>query len=378
MLIWGCAVWFIFLCLVHYLSLRPLWLDENLILESIKNIKTIQIFGPLDNCQYFPRVYLMLIKELSQRFNYHVLSLRFLPLVVMISGFLIWLRIYRNEFSDKWISLLAIFSFVSSYYLSYYASEFKHYSMDVFTIAIFYLYLIYQKEYIYKAPTRKFIIATVLLPLAMLFSYSSFFVFWIAIYNFLFMIRRNPKLLSPLIIYVSLAFLIIFSIYHFDIKYTLSAKVPFSFWNDYFLCTKSPYCFLKSFGEGLRKLVVWWFGNSILFRRAASPLIPFFAVSLFVYGLKSLRENKLKLWGLDSLGLVIFSELFILGVLRKYPFTGARTSLFFAPFVFYFIVKGIHSFRKYRPLFIGFVIFYTSFLFLCSLNSFLTYWKLYD
>jgi len=374
----ACALWFIFLCLLHYFSLRPLWLDENFIFENIKSLRFEQLPGPLKNSQAFPRVYLICIKCFSQIFNYTVLSLRFFPLIIMLSAFFVWVKIYKNEFSNKWHSLLAIFSFASSYYLSYYASELKQYSMDVLVVGFFCLYLIYQRQLVDKKPSRFFIITTFLLPFTLLFSYSSFFVFWIVIYNFLFIIKKNYRLFPILVIYIFMCLLSSLFVFTFDIKYTLSTASLFSYWNDYFLCTDSVYCFLKSFTEGLRRLSVWWFGNSAFFRRTASFLIPFFVFSIFGYGIKSLRVNRLKPWDIDTIGLIILLELFILGIIKKYPFTGERITLFFTPFVFYFIVKGIGFLKTNRPLYIGISIFYIVFLIACSSNSLLTYLKLYN
>ncbi len=377
-LVVACISWFIFLCLLHYFSQRPLWLDENFILENIKSLNLGETLGPLKNCQAFPRIYLIVIKYLSQKFNYNTLSLRFFALISMLSAFFIWAKIYKRELPYKWHSLLALFSFASSYYLSYYASELKHYSMDVLVIGIFCLYLAYQKQYLDKRLSKFFIITTLLLPFTIFFSYSSFFIFWIVIYNFLFIVKKNPKVFTLLIIYAFMCLLFIIFVFSFDLKYTLSDQALFSYWKDYFLCTNSFYCFIKSFTEGLRRLSVWWFGNSAFFRRVASFLIPFFIFSLFGYGIKSIRKNKFRLWDIDALALIIFLELFILGIVKKYPFTGERITLFFAPFVFFMIVKGISFLKKNKPLYLSFNAFYLAFLIVCSLNAFLTYLKLYN
>lgn len=373
-----CIIWFIVLCLLHYFSSRPLWIDENFVLENIKNLNSKQILGPLGNCQYFPRIYLLLIKLFSQKFNYQVLSLRFFPLIAMISAFLVWLKIYKKELLSRWQYLLILFSFASVYYMSYYAAEFKHYSMDLLTVGLFCLYFYHQKELINnnKPLNSGFVIVTLLLPLTILFSYSSFFVFWTVIYNFLFIKRKNLKFIATLAGYIITCSLVMAFVYWIDLRHTFGAKVTFSYWHDYFLCTDSAYCFFKSFGEGLRKMVVWWFGDSTLLKRVGSILIPFFFFSLISHGFKSIKKYGFKFFGLDTLGLILFLELFILGILNKYPFTGARTSLFFAPFVFYFIVKSFEVFN--RKLYITANILYFLFIIVCGLSSFLTYIKLYD
>lgn len=79
----------------------------------------------------------------------------------------------------------------------------------------------------------------------------------------------------------------------------------------------------------------------------------------------------------QSLGLVVFMELIVLGMAKKYPFTGARMTLFFTPFVIYFIIKGIGSLKGVKVLYLSLTIFYVLFLIICSLNSFITYLKFY-
>ncbi|MFH0918672.1 MAG: hypothetical protein V1830_06015 [Candidatus Omnitrophota bacterium] len=80
----------------------------------------------------------------------------------------------------------------------------------------------------------------------------------------------------------------------------------------------------------------------------------------------------------EALGLVIFLELVILGILRRYPFTGARMTLFFAPLVYYLIIKGIGSLKMNKLLYFSLNTCYISFLVMCSINSLFAYLKLYN
>ena len=372
-----CILWFIFLCILHYLSARPLWLDENFIFGNIKTLKTTQLLGPLENSQAFPRIYLIIIKIFSQRFDYSVFSLRLFPLISMICAFFIWAKIYKEIFSNKWHSLLVLFSFAGSYSLSYYAAELKPYSLDLLVVGIFCLYLIHQERLVDRAPWKLFTIVTLLLPITLFLSYGSFFVFWIVIYNFLLLVKKNRKVLPLLIGYTAISASFIIFVYFHDLRHGFATPALFNYWNDYFLCSDSFYCFIKSFGEGLRRLSVWWFGNTALFRRVASPFIPLFVLSMFIYGARAIKKCKFKLLTIDAIGLIIFLELIILGLLKKYPFTGERITLFFVPFVFYFIVKGINSFRSNKPLYLGLNIFYIVFFLACSVNSLLTHLKSY-
>lgn len=372
-----CVLIFISLSLLHYFSRRPLWLDEIFIFDNIKNLKFSELLGPLSNSQAFPRIYLIGISKFAAQFGYDLLSLRLFPLLSMLAAFFVWLKIYNIEITDKWEALLASLSIACSYSFSYYASELKQYSMDVFVVGIFCLYLIKQRKLMTRAPSKSFILATLLLPFTLLLSYGGFFVFWIVVFNFLFMPKQGLKVIAVSVAYTLLCLLAIIFIYYFDIRHTLSTPALFSYWKDYFINTDSLYSFIKSFSEGFRKLTAWWFGKGKIFIKFASILIPFFASSLFIRGVKALKTNKFKIWDIDSIGFIIFIELFIFGMMKKYPFTGGRITLFYAPFVFYFIIRGIGYFKVNKVLQIGFIAYYVVFLIWCSLNSILYYLKLY-
>lgn len=292
----------------------------------------------------------------------------------MLLAFFIWFKIYRDRLSLETNFLLVLFSFISSYELVYYAAELKQYSLDVLVVGLFCLYLSYQQRFENKKPTLNFIISTIFLPFLIFLSYASLFVFWLVIINFLLNIRKNKDLFSLATIYTFLSVTCFLFAYSIDIRYNLAENCLFHYWRDYFLNTDSFYHFLKSFGEGLQRLVVWPFGNDVLVKRIGSFFIPFFLFALFAPGL---NKKKLRIYTIDVLGLVIFLELFVLGVLKKYPFTGERITLFFAPIVFFMIVKGINLFKKYKPLYAISSALYVMFLVSCALNSFFKYLKLY-
>ena len=370
-----CWLLFSFLCLLHYLSLRELWVDETYVLHNIELLRLSRFLNPLLDNQVFPRFYLAVIRFISRPFDYHILSLRFLPLVCMICSFFIWIRIYAREFSEKWQVLLALLAFTSSYYASYYAAELKPYSMDVLVVSLFCLYFFYQKKA--QDFSVKFKIITLLLPFTVLLSYAGFFVFWIVIYNFLLKLGENRKIMPLVILYSTLSFLCCAFVIWFDFRPTFSNQPVISYWQPYFLCSDSFYCFFKSFGEGLRKIVAWWYGDAAFFRRAASFFIPFFVFALFRDGFKSLFKHKSAIFDASGLALVIFAQLIILGVLGKYPFTGQRITLFFAPFVFLLTVKGLSYLSRVKVLNWCVFSFYAVFMVICWVNSLINYLKLY-
>ncbi len=335
----------------------------------------------------------------------------------MFFAFFVWLKAYRRRFPQDIEFLLVLFSFSVSYQLVYYAAELKQYSMDLLIVGLFCLFIGYQKELAGKRPglsfiphpenhvckgmdewfsggiplhehkseksettavkPRSFIILTILIPVLLLFSYASLFLFWIIAYNFLLLLRKNKEILPLFLSYTLLSVIFLILLYIFDIRFGLSENCLFDYWKDYFLCTDSAYCFIKSFMEGLRNIVAWPFGNSKLFIRLGSFFIPFFILALLTSIKSFFKEAKAGIYSIEAIGLIIFIELFFLGLIKKYPFTGERVTLFFMPFVFLMIVKGIGLFRKYRPLYLSFTALYCSFLIFCGLNSLLRYLKPY-
>jgi hypothetical protein len=294
----------------------------------------------------------------------------------MLAAFFVWLRVFRHILPGKWQVLLAIFSFASSYRIIYYAAELKPYSMDVLVAGVFCWYLIRQQQLDTGAASKLFIAGTLLLPFTLALSYSSFFFFWMVIYNFIFIVNKNRQAAILLAAYSFLCLLTVIAIYYLYLRHELAGDP--SGWNNYFLGTESFYSFIKPFGEGVRKLATFWFGNSKFFIRAASFLIPIFLLSLFGYGIRSLKRNKFRILEADSISLVIFLELVVMGILRKYPFTGARVTLFFSPLIFFLIIKGISSLKRIKPLYISLNTCYIAFLAMCSLNSLFAYLKLYN
>ncbi|MEM7816632.1 MAG: hypothetical protein QXZ20_01825 [Candidatus Aenigmatarchaeota archaeon] len=356
-------LFFAFLCIFFYFLQRPLWLDERLILENIKEKSVISILGPLKNSQAFPRFYLILVKIISEKFNYSNLALRFLPLLFMITAFFVWQKIYKDQFNSKVSYFLGMLSFISSLRLIYYSNEFKPYSLDVLVVGIFSFYLIRQRNFLVKNP-KLFKFITLILPFSIFFSYASFFVILLVPISLI--LLKDKKLLYINLIYTFLTFLFLSFVFYFDLQYSFREKGLIDYWNDYFLCTKNFYCFFKSFGEGLRKLVVWWFSDSGISRKIASFFIPFFVISLFGYGFTSIKKLKINL---ESIGFIIFLELFIFGILKKYPFSGERITLFFAPFVFYFILRSFEGFKKIKSIYLALNIFYFCFIFSCLARS---------
>ncbi|MCK5632285.1 hypothetical protein KAH94_00890 [bacterium] len=162
-----------------------------------------------------------------------------------------------------------------------------------------------------------------------------------------------------------------------DLRYSISACSR-NYWSPYFIQVDSWGCFFETLGEGLRKLVTYWYGTSKLHVQIAIGCIPVFIFGLFRHGFVLWKKEKFNIFSVGSLAFVLFFEMIILGVLKKYPFVGSRLTLFYAPFVFYLIVKAIDSMKKIPALHVFYVSYYFGFCIFCAGTSFLEYLKLYN
>ncbi|MBU1125201.1 MAG: hypothetical protein KKC84_04175, partial [Candidatus Omnitrophica bacterium] len=73
----------------------------------------------------------------------------------------------------------------------------------------------------------------------------------------------------------------------------------------------------------------------------------------------------------------LFLELFVCGVFKKFPFTGERVTLYFAPFVFFYIVQGFGFLRRNRVIYNALIGCFCLFLLLCAGNTVVSFLGLY-
>ncbi len=372
-----CGFIFVALSLLHYFSQRPLWLDEVSIYKNLQTYRFTELFTQLLNVQIFPRVHLIMVQAFALPFGYHVLALRFFSLVFMFAAFFLWAKLYKQSSNSDALIFLSLFAIATSYRFTYYAAELKPYSMDVLTIALYALVFCYQKSLDGKSPTAATYALALAMPLLIFFSYAGLFVFWIVGFNFFLLSLKDKKFLAAGIVNTVMCMICLVVFYLIDLRYSVGLSAAQDYWHSYFLCTKSAGCFFNTFGEGIKKLATFWYGGNKPFVKAAVIFIPFFVFSLFVHGAGRWKTDGFGIFHIESLGLVLFLELMLFGFLQKYPFTGDRTSLFFAPFVIYLTVKGMDSLRKKNFLGGLFLVYYGLYCLVCLVNTFIIHWKLY-
>lgn len=213
--------------------------------------------------------------------------------------------------------------------------------MDVFTGALFLLFLYHQDRLQQKDRHERYFLCLVLLPFLGLFSYTAFLFAVLPLYNLILSTRQDIYYLKFAGIYgLSLGFVILLS-YFFDMRLRPIDIVTEGF-NDYFISFQSVGEFLKTFGEGTMNLFSRWFAEQPrIIKKVAIFFVPFGFVNMFYGFFKNIRNEKYFFHSLNTITLILFIELFILGALKKYPFTVPRTSLFFCPIVLYMTVQGI-------------------------------------
>jgi hypothetical protein len=339
---------FFFVCLLHFFSQRPLWLDEVSIYNNIVGSSFMELVGPLDHAQAFPRLPLMLIKALSQPLGYHVLALRACSLAAMTAAFVLWARIYRAVLPDRGTFLLALTMLATSYPMAYYAAEFKPYAMDVLVTGLGLWIMRGQHTWHSAFPgIPRLCLVAAGLPMVLFWSYAGFLVIWIVGWNMLLLSFHDRRFLLPLGIFALVYLAAMGIIYQFDLRHAWQDQALMSYWESYFLCAESAGCFLETFWEGIRRLATWGFGKGKIFMQWASFIIPFFLYGLGRYGFGDWLRARGRITDSGSLLAVLFSQLLILGFLRKYPFTGERVTLFLLPLIIYAVVRALADLKRW-------------------------------
>ncbi|MBF0478979.1 MAG: hypothetical protein HQL26_05815 [Candidatus Omnitrophica bacterium] len=369
----------------HYFSSRPLWGDEELVLKNIQAPGYSSIFAKFVEPQLFPRVQLTVVKFIAAHFNNNVWSLRFISFITMLTAFWVWIPVFKR-LKDPHLIWLAVLSFVASFRLVYYASELKPYAMDVVSSGLFCWFLLYVSEqgdrvqnFAALKPTTNnqqpttgalyLMLGACLLPLLLFWSYGAFFLFWLVPVQFFLLSLKDKKWRPYLWASVASSVLCFIIFYFIDLRFSLNIHATYDYWDSYFISTHSVKDFFATFFDGTRKLVAFWFGNTKAFIRLGTPLIPIFVIGLFYNGIKDWQANKIAISSVMVIALVIFTELFLFGIFRKYPFTGERITLFFAPLVFYVLIKTLDGMKKIRLLGTVCMIYYVGFCFFSLINT---------
>ena len=339
--------WYFLLITRHYFNQRPLWIDEVAVFDSIEHMSAKELFtGPLKSAQVFPRVYLVIIQKISKCFDFHLLSLRFLPFVCMILAFMVWLKIAYSEIKNKGLFFTYVFSWAASVKLVYYAAELKQYSLDVFAGSLILYYVCHQSKYLQEKGVFYNTIILMMVSCLGFFSYIGLFLSIIPLYNLIILSIKNKKYLKYLCTFAFLFCLVIPLMYYFDIRHRSVTTVT-SVLDDYFISFESGYQFFKTWGSGTRNLLVRWFAETPrILRKVAMPFVIFGFLNMFYLFFANIKKEGWRIESMKTSAFTIYFGFCLLGALRLYPFTMPRTSLVFCPIVLLLIVKAIEQIKK--------------------------------
>jgi len=245
--------WYVLLCTLHLFHQRPMWNDELCVFQSIEHYSSIDMFTkPLRALQVFPRVHLFLIQKISKSFDYHLISLRFLSFLFMISAFFVWLKVASYEMKNKWEYMTFVLSWPASVVLLYYSAELKQYSMDVLAGALYLLFL-YNQEALYKNNKGYYLLALILLPFLGFFSYVAYILAMAPLYNLFVLSIKDRKHLRYFVIYLFVLCAVLTLSYYFDMRLRPTKVLSYA-WASHFMSYDSLGMFFKTWGEGTNNL----------------------------------------------------------------------------------------------------------------------------
>jgi hypothetical protein len=341
----GLVGWYCVLITAHYFGQRPLWIDEQCVLNSIIQLKPAALFSrPLLNYQEFPRFYLWGIQQFARPFNCHLLALRFFPFLAMLAAFFVWLNVARSQSRDPRTLILFIGCWCASIPLVYHAGELKPYSMDVLVSGLFMLFL-YRQPDLQKTPVlcRSLLF---LLPLLGVVSYPVIFLYPLPLYNLIRDACAQRRLIPELIFYLGGGLLWVLFVYFFDYRVATTAFLQTS-WHTNFISFNSVGMFFKTFGEQFNNIISRWFADNPRWIRGASR---FFVGSGFLYMSinfwRIFKSEGFRYRSIVPAAFCVFSMHLMLGCLHKYPFSVPRLSLFFAPFLLWMTVLAMQWLRE--------------------------------
>jgi len=332
--------WYLILAVGHYFNQRPLWNDEQCVLNSITQLKPASLFTqPLLSDQAFPRLYLWVIQQFSNPFNQNLLSLRLFSLLAMIGAFFVWFSIARRILSYPWDLILFIGSWCASMPLVYYAAELKPYSMDVLASGLIVLFLLDHNQRQQNLQVNRIIL--LLLPLLGLWSYPALFLLLLPLYNLSCEGINERRWLPELTFYLASYVLVLLLVYLFDFRVSVHHLME-EFWHDYFISLDSFKHFFDSLGKGMNNLISRRFAENPRWVKVPSRVFIGLGTGYMLAAFwGQFRKDRFLLRSVVPMTFAMFLIQLVLAIFRAYPFAVPRMSLFFTPLLILMTIKGI-------------------------------------
>lgn len=373
------------------LSIKGFWLDEWFILYNIKFRDYSGLFNNLDYMQQFPRIYLCIVKFISELFNYNYFAIRILPFSIqVINVFLSYFIISNILFPNSKVkAFLFILFFLSFHTTLFYFSQLKAYTMDIFFTFMSIWYFSYLSRNYKNIRIKSFDYIAML-----------FFIFLGSFFSYTFPIVIAPLLFILLVTFLSEFFygklslkpilpILIFMValvlnYFTDLQFVLSNKGQYQNFDMYVM-------HYESFGSMIKSLsnIVWLFTSMFFFDKfyntyflwllyfvkiivLISALIGFSVI--FYKNFIQIKNQKIKYFNSISfleapkieiyLVSLFFATLFLY-FLKMLPVGTHRINYFCFTFSTYFLITGIffiiNKFNRIKYFLLPIILFASAF-----------------
>jgi hypothetical protein len=371
---------------ISLIKMKPFWLDEWFVISSLRfrEIETF-FFQRLDYNQGFPRIYLILIKCYSKIFNYNYLSLVIIPLIIQLLSIVFFWYVATNIIykEDKLKSYIIILAYLSYQTTIIYFAQIKHYAMEMFcTLLALWQFQVFNKYF--KNPQMRHIhiwTAGSLFLIAPFFSntypITAMPLILGLLFTFLFTKKNISKTLFPFLLFL----LATITVYHIDIKSTISLQTSTGYWSKYLVSYDDYTSFIlqllnrfynfmtlnyiavfspldrmfRETGQNNIHYVIYFVKIVFFFIPAVFGLITIILKTIKIYSDRFKKEHSLikgfkiasftDSYSIDTFFLILFLTVWALFFLNILPIAQKRLNYFCVPMIGYFWLEGFSFFK---------------------------------
>ena len=346
---------------------KGFWLDEWFILYNLKFKSYPELFNNLFYSQQFPRVYLSMVKFITELFNYNYFAIRIIPfLFQVINILLVYFFISKIVFpSNKLKALLFVLFFLAFHTTFFYFSQLKAYTADMFfnLMSIWYFYFL-SKNYKKLSITSNGYLSMLFFILSGLFFSYTFPIVFTPILIFLFFTAmleiRNRKISMKPILPIGVFIVGLVLSYFTDLRFVLSDKGQYDNFNMYTVNYTGIAQFIKSLSN-----ILWLFTSMFFFDKAFNNyllfLLYFIKIVILISALtgfilllyKYVKKLVIEKWSyfksfnfidpkhIDIYFLLLFFITVTLYFFGMLPLGTHRINYFCFVFATYFLIQGV-------------------------------------
>ncbi len=337
-------------------QIKPFWVDEWRVIYNLKYKNAVQLFGPLDFMQQFPRVYLEIIKAFSAPFDYSYFTLRLPSFLVGTATIIFCYRLMKKIYAPTNLNrFLFVMILISSYTFTEYFVQIKQYTMDILVSLVALAQLIeLHNPYSKNLNKRRYLLLCVSFFIVPFFSYiypiAFAPVFIITALKHISLIKasgfsQNRKIIILQWIPLIICTISIFVFYVIDVSQLMADKGMHQFWGERMM--KGGFSLKMFFKDGYQLFAE--VGRGLLF----SIIFGILGVVSFAFGIKkcvrnfSFKMNNNNLLILYSVLLLVI--VFILFIAGKFPLGEPRLNVFTVPSIAILIISLLDELTDKMP-----------------------------